>query len=224
MSLYGSRARMDHTEQSDIDILLVTDDERFRHKIEGSLSLSYYPINDLIEKAENGDLFLYHVLHEGKFLFDPGRLFELLRKKFKLKSDYSCLIQDAGAVAWMIVNFWKVLETSPILHRRITWCVRSILIALSANIGEPAFTLPSLEKYSPQSNLKLLFSQKEQIQVKRKVITELERFLMEQGILNPLPGVCTISCFKNYFEKKDISIGVGLINSVKNRHSLVGYA
>ena len=60
-SLYGSRARNDHSHSSDIDILNITTEQEIHHKQIGELSISFYPHFDLEGKAKSGNMFLYHV-------------------------------------------------------------------------------------------------------------------------------------------------------------------
>jgi hypothetical protein len=103
------RARGDETPQSDTDLLLVSAEETPPlHTGMGPVSLSTYSLADLTRRAEDGDLFLWHCLYEGKAIHDPERVFDRLRAGFRLKHSYGREVGQGTAVAWLLVMFGAV--------------------------------------------------------------------------------------------------------------------
>lgn len=142
--LYGSRARGDERQNSDVDIILSeSTGEPSEPKIMKGISLHFYPQNWLLEKARLGDLFVAHVALEGRGLYDPNRFLGLLRKELRLKSTYEWERRlSAAAVALLISRDWgEDLE----IRRRYFWAIRTLGSSLSAEKGRPAFSNDQIE-------------------------------------------------------------------------------
>ncbi|MGC8850189.1 MAG: nucleotidyltransferase domain-containing protein [Candidatus Bathyarchaeia archaeon] len=83
--LYGSYARGDYTESSDIDVCVVAErlpEDIFRrrslsglHKVKNLNPIGYHP-NEFLEELKGPNLFLYDVLREGVVIYDDGFLEE----------------------------------------------------------------------------------------------------------------------------------------------------
>lgn len=91
--LFGSEARNDSTDTSDIDLLLISHGEVKRRDVEQiiptsllpkgrKLGLSIYSEEQLISAYEEGSLFMMHLLKEGKVLYDDGFYEQLLLTPF----------------------------------------------------------------------------------------------------------------------------------------------
>jgi predicted nucleotidyltransferase len=84
--LFGSVARGDETEWSDIDLLAIGSDRNMMptdllNRLPGELqqeriSLIYYPTEEFKEMFEEGALFVEHLRREGKVLYDKHGLLE----------------------------------------------------------------------------------------------------------------------------------------------------
>lgn len=136
--LFGSLARADQSEGSDTDLLLITADDETRHLSVGHLSMFLYPWFQLKLDAENGDLFVCHLVREAKAIFDPDGYLLQLREAFQLRSDYRREIAQAMDLGWFIARFGDELN-SALQAKRTLWCIRTILIARSAEQGDPVF-------------------------------------------------------------------------------------
>jgi len=137
--LFGSLARADQSEGSDTDLLMITADIQTRHVTVGGVSLFLYPWLQLKSNAEDGDLFACHLARESKALFDPDGYLSKLKKAFRLRSDYQREIVQATDLGWFLARFGG--ELNPALEaKRALWCVRTILIARSAERGDPIFS------------------------------------------------------------------------------------
>jgi predicted nucleotidyltransferase len=136
--LFGSFARTDHSEGSDTDLLMVNADDETRHISVGHLSMFLYPWLRLKIDAQDGDLFVCHLVREAKAIFDPEGYLLKLKEAFHLRSDYQREIARAADFGWFLARFGGELN-SALRAKRILWCVRTILIARSAEIGDPIF-------------------------------------------------------------------------------------
>lgn len=136
--LFGSLARADQTEGSDTDLLLIGLEEETRHVTVGHLSLFLYPWTQLERDARDGDLFVCHLVQEAKPLIDPDGYLERLRQAFRYRVSYAAEIGRATDLAWFLANFGNELNPQ-LLFRRALWCVRTVLIARSAEARQPVF-------------------------------------------------------------------------------------
>src|SRR5579875_2265429 len=161
LALFGSRARGDANRDSDVDLLLVTDEGKPRHAHASHVSLSFYPLRHLETLAEAGDLFLCHVLREGVPVHDPNQVFERLRGRFQLRATYADQIQKAAHLGWLLARFGANWPEDPLLRRRITWVVRTILIAKAAGAGNPVFSPAALSALGPTPITAALIAEKD---------------------------------------------------------------
>jgi predicted nucleotidyltransferase len=136
--LFGSLARADQSEGSDTDLLLITADGETRHVSVGHLSMFLYPWPRLKLDAQDGDLFVCHLVREAKVIFDPDGYLLKLKGAFQLRSDYRRDIAQATDLGWFLTRFGSGLN-STLQAKRTLWCVRTILIARSAESGDPIF-------------------------------------------------------------------------------------
>lgn len=136
--LFGSLARDDHTEGSDTDLLMVSLDDETQHVSVGHLSLFVYSWNQLQEDARNGNLFVCHIVREAKPLIDPDSYLTKLRSNFEFQSSYQAEIDRARDLAIYLAKFGDDINPA-LLAKRALWCVRTILIARSAERRDPVF-------------------------------------------------------------------------------------
>lgn len=176
-TLFGSRARGDHLKYSDVDLLHVTNDDRVLHSQVAGVSVSSYPLADLKQKAANGDLFLYHVLFEGRPLYDPGGYLEVLKRSFKLRSDYSVEIRRAVDLGWFIIHHRNSISDEHMIGRRVAWVVRTILIAKSAENGRPIFSRSALASTLPDLDIESLIAAKDSTMLEEQTLSKLRSFL-----------------------------------------------
>src|SRR4051794_7047548 len=98
MALFGSRARGDDEPDSDVDILLITDEEKPRLITSSRMSCSFYPSSWLISKAAEGDLFVLHLIREAKVVYDERGDFDAMSKAFQFRKNYAPLVEQASAL------------------------------------------------------------------------------------------------------------------------------
>lgn len=136
--LFGSLARDEQAEGSDTDLLMVNLNDETKHVSAGHLSLFTYSWRQLESDARSGDLFVCHLVREAKPLLDPEDYLARLRHLFVLRSTYRDEIEHAVDLGWYLVLFGSDLGPS-LLAKRVLWCLRTILIAQSAERGTPIF-------------------------------------------------------------------------------------
>lgn len=136
--LFGSLARADHAGGSDTDLLMINLEDETRHVSVGHLSLFMYPWRQLEHDARMGDLFVCHLVQEAKPLVDPDGYLPQLQQAFSFRASYQNDIQRAADLGWYLVHFGDDLN-SVLLAKRVLWCVRTILIAQSAERRAPVF-------------------------------------------------------------------------------------
>jgi predicted nucleotidyltransferase len=159
--VYGSRAREDHSEVSDTDLFAITNDEHYEMIIEGTTNIACYPIAQAYSRAEGGDLFFMHIMLEAKAIYDPQGIFERIKKHFVKKDNYYTEISNASELGYALVAQADDVKDYYLLNKRLAWCLRTILIAKSAEIGKPTFSKEGLGALFQDSTLIDLISLKD---------------------------------------------------------------
>ncbi|PAW49523.1 nucleotidyltransferase [Pseudomonas moraviensis] len=145
--VYGSRAREDYSVDSDTDLFAITDDERYEMIVEGTTNIACYPMAQAISRAEGGDLFFMHITLEAKAIYDPSGAFDKVRKSFAKKENYTSEISNASELGFALVAHAKNIQDYYLLNKRLAWCLRTILIARSAERGCPTFSKEGLSEF-----------------------------------------------------------------------------
>lgn len=141
--LFGSHARGDQTIESDIDLLGINESKKFTVRNIDSVNFSFYSPTKALDMSCNGDLFFLHIIKEGKCLFNEV-FFTQLKSSFRFKNSY---IDEASVAFYLALKIFenkdKIINW-PVANKRISWCVRTILIALSAENKTPYFSKSQL--------------------------------------------------------------------------------
>jgi len=177
--LFGSLARGDHSEGSDTDLLLINLGNDTRHVSIGRLSLFLYPWRQLEQDARDGDLFVCHLVHEARSLIDPDSYLPKLRGAFEFRSTYKDEITRATDFGWYLVRFGNELN-SQLLTKRALWCVRTILIARSAERRDPVFAPQRLAEQTESASARDLLSNRRRRNDEAIVRESLRQFLASE--------------------------------------------
>lgn len=208
VALFGSRARGDHGEGSDVDLLFITAERHPRHRTVNNLSLSLYPIDWLLDRAADGDLFICHLAHEAKPLYDPAGEFARVRSTFQFRDSYDREIRHASDLGWLLGRFADDLPNSSLANRRIAWCVRTILIAKSAERRRPIFAPSELTEFSGDATVATLIRQKSSDTAPSEAVLALLReFLQKWGASDPVPDAGSPDEFKVVFRDSGNDVG-----------------
>ncbi|HFS2635732.1 TPA: nucleotidyltransferase domain-containing protein, partial [Escherichia coli] len=92
--IYGSTARGDQTEASDVDMFAIYDGLHYKMIVKGKLNIAMYPVALAKKIMEGGSLFALHLKEEGLPIFNE-ELFESISSSFKYKENYSDDIDTA---------------------------------------------------------------------------------------------------------------------------------
>lgn len=184
--LFGSHARGDFHESSDIDLLAVLSQENQSTKSIGRLNVSYYDGEHLLKEAAWGSLFVMHIVREAKLIYDSSNFHPLLVKAFVYREDYELEISRASDLGWFLALHSDQFGNHALLSRRISWVVRTILIAKSANLGSPTFSPASLLSITSFKKTDMLLALKSEAMVPAEIQFSFKSFLMSEGRACPL--------------------------------------
>lgn len=177
--LFGSLARADNAEGSDTDLLMISLDRETRHVSVGHLSLFLYPWPRLEADAKDGDLFVCHLVREAKPLIDPDGYLPKLQEAFAFKPSYRDDIERATDFAWLLARFGDELNPS-LLFKRALWCIRTILIARSAERRMPVFAPERLADLTSSTAARKLLAQRRRPHSEYTVRSALHQFLQSE--------------------------------------------
>jgi predicted nucleotidyltransferase len=214
IALFGSRARGDHEPGSDTDLLLITSETAPRHLTRGNLSLSLYPYEDLIGRAQRGDLFLCHIVKEAKVLYDHDGHFEIVRSSFRLCKSYYPEVRQASDLGWFLARFGHALDDPALVTRRIAWCVRTILIARSAESGNPVFSIEALTAFAGLQSVRRLIRQKGESRVTAQTISDLKEFLIRRGMEDPVSHAASTEPYRLRFRETSNDVAIQTLRSI----------
>lgn len=181
--LFGSLARADHSAGSDTDLLMVSLDESTHHVSIGHLSLFVYPWFQLQADARDGDLFVCHLVQEAKPLLDPEDYLAKLRSVFRFKSSYRDEIERAIDFGMYLVRYGDEIN-SALLTKRALWCIRTILIARSAEKRAPVFAPHRLAELTHSSEGSDLLTNRRISRDSTTVRLYLHKFLQVETVLD----------------------------------------
>lgn len=222
--LFGSWARGDQTGASDTDLLMLTTESGPpRHSMMGNVSLSIYARSDFAARAAAGDLFAWHVLFEGRPIYDPAQRFATLRKQFRLKSDYSAEIGHGIGVAWLIVRFGSRYAASSLAARRAAWAVRTVLIAKTAEAGRPRFAANDLAEFASIDAVPRLINQKRCVGLSHEAISDLAVFLDWAKVPDPGAGARSEEEYRKFFNASGNAVGIKFLDALRSGDALVDY-
>lgn len=224
LALYGSRAREDHSPDSDVDLFAVTDDSNYKMIVESNINMACYPRGLAMRRAQSGDLFLLHIIQEGKTLFDNLGELEHLRANFLFKDNYQNDIRLASDLAWFVLDMKSLFKNYTLINKRIAWCVRTILIAMSAESRRPVFSASKLCEFSGSEEVQLLIEKKDSNQQDSTSIGYLSNFLRKFGRQRPiLSSTPTLQEYRTYFVDNKNVMGLKTLAAIDGISFSHGY-
>ena len=222
--VYGSRARKDNTVESDTDLFAITDDNRYEMIIEGNTNIACYPLSLAISRAKGGDLFFMHIVSEAMAIYDPTESFTKIKESFKKKKDYITEITQASELGFALVAYAKHMQDYYLLNTRLAWCLRTILIARSVEMGKPTFSKEGLALLFKDKSLAELVALKDSTNYVAKAYPEFRSAFMTYGV-NPDKEMPTdISDLVEYFSARENSMGLKTARLLSHDVELEGYA
>ncbi len=139
--VYGSRARGDHLEDSDLDVLIVVETPR-GSIVRGTITVSFYTPTQL--ESARGTLFGVHLRHDAVIIHDTGGWFGSILGSFGEPEPRRvlALVQHLSAIL-------RVPKMHPEDHlsgliRLARYLLRSAMYAKAIEDGEPCFSVREL--------------------------------------------------------------------------------
>jgi len=183
--LYGSVARGDADEKSDIDVLQVVDGAAPDHYSDRDLSVTTYSLDQLEQLCIRGSLFALHLVTEGRILDDPSGAVAQTLAMYRPPDSYRPF-WEAVRLASQILDVDGIeFESNPAGFTRLALYVTrtaSILRHLELK-GRPSFSLRELAVATNDPDLEHAFDGRDQA-------TSLDRarFLIATSVLSRLTG------------------------------------
>lgn len=218
--LFGSFARADQSAGSDTDVLLVNLDDETRHVSVGQLSMFLYSWRKLEHDSRNGDLFTCHLVREAKPLFDPDGYLPKLKEAFRFRPDYMAEIAHATDFGWYLARFGDELN-SHLQVKRALWCIRTILIARSAERRDPVFAPQLLAEQTRSVAGRNLLASRRGARDHAEVRQWLRVFLEEETAFDPFNKLAHRCAFIERF--RETSNKVALQTLRQEEQSRAGY-
>lgn len=211
--LFGSHARGDHDLSSDIDLLGIDNSYDYGAISNGKTNFSLYSEKKIKQMMSEGDLFALHIKEEGICIYN-NNLFENIKSHFTYKESYIKDIFTSYFLAKKILERENEIKDWKFANRRITWCIRTFIISLSAEKKSPVFSKSAMSKFTSDmigSNISAeeiyyLIDSKSHEEKNRNIIKNLELFL---------------ECFNKYdnehsFSKKEFYSSGVVCNTLDN--------
>src|SRR4051812_15822449 len=114
--------------------------KKYQPKCHNRINFSYYPMGDILSLATQGDLFVLHIKTEAKVLYDAHEFFKKIDAFFHFKESYQKEIIQVSELGWFLISISSNKLDASMFNKRVAWCVRTILIAKSADNRNPVFS------------------------------------------------------------------------------------
>lgn len=189
VALFGSHARGEATESSDVDVLVLVS-ERAKTYSRGAVTVSPYTFPQLVGMARKGSLFVRHLMSEGHVLRDPGALLLRVYEQFVAPENYRHYLWELREVgALLAVDCEKYLELWPRMNSLAAYLVRSHVYAQLADRGDLTFSVREAE-------LRIgLVGVSEAVQLARSVAPNYDGFLAARAVFAQLAGYEPVNPF-----------------------------
>ncbi|GLI96058.1 hypothetical protein LMG27198_50500 [Methylocystis echinoides] len=202
--------------------MLITADGHTRQVKVGSVSLSFYPLHVMIDKSKNGDLFVLHIIREGLLLTGSPVPFENIKSSFRQRSNYEKEIRAAADLGWLIVRFGAEFDDK-LVQRRVSWCIRTVLIANSVQSGHPTFSSEKLSTLYPAYAVTRLIRQKDE-PISSETFPLLRDFLIEYGKTDPCPDAVAPNDYLGHFERTENAVALHFLASQDKKENKDEYS
>jgi hypothetical protein len=143
-----------------------------------------------------------------------------LKKSFCFKPNYQSEIAQATELGWFLARFGEGLNPA-LQAKRILWCVRTILIARSAELREPVFAPQLLAERTKSEAARELLSKRHDRRDGAALRHSLRLFLRQETKLEPFHQHAGRTAFARRF--KETSNKVALQTLRQEESSRTGY-
>jgi hypothetical protein len=152
--VFGSVSRGDDADQSDIDVLELSERRRRPYRI-GRMNVSVYDEATLKEMAQRGSLFVLHLQKEGQIIRDEDHKLAQCLEAYRSPKSYEPYRDALRAIA-------NLLDTDRTEYDRrwkaynelVVFLLRSALYAAFAEAGTPVFALRIIQNQLGREDLR----------------------------------------------------------------------
>ncbi|QCB46274.1 nucleotidyltransferase domain-containing protein [Hydrogenophaga sp. PAMC20947] len=211
--IYGSCARGTNTSTSDVDLLSITSEGEYRMVVQNKINLALYPRSLAIKMAKNGELFMLHIVREGRPLIDFNNDFEFLQSNFEFKKSYSKEIEDATNLGGAILQFGSNVKNKSLVNKRLAWCVRTITIAKAAEQKLSIFSAVGLSEFLHDKSILDLIENKNNLSETPKIMKKFEKFLHTHGSSTRILSANSLLEYKSLFNTNSNIVGSKTIDA-----------
>ncbi len=150
--LYGSHARGDAKDTSDIDILQVTPGHTAPYAV-GRFNITCYTFDQLLRLARRGGLFARHLVEEALPLHDPEDLLGTLKSAYVPTQTYDGVRREVGGCAPLLdVAQSQFDENTEGLSSLASYLIRTYLYATAFDQGARSFAMGNVLDLLGQHN------------------------------------------------------------------------
>lgn len=186
LMLFGSAARGDYDESSDLDLLAVAQGDVPKLIRSDFAELQFLGEQTLLEMADRGDLFAIHLAFEGKVIFDIRGFFHKFRERLHVQKNYGHIRRAASDLGWFLVDHGRSFERDlDLVHKRAAWCVRTILISNLVESGRFIFSPSGLLNVYDTPAISRLLKLRRSTAASSRWPSDLQQFLGQFGSERP---------------------------------------
>lgn len=218
LALIGSHARGDDNLFSDVDLLGIIDGPEHSMINVKKVNLSIYSESYLRSMMRDGELFSLHIVTEGLAITNEV-FFRNICNEFKYKDSYCKDKAIAYLMGDMILQERLNISNWAVANKRISWCVRTYIFALMAEMRRPYFSKESIAFFGANAHPSIsyqdfvsLVNAKQHQGYSELLVSILERFIGE-----------IISCKPTDRDIKKLYISESILNNTLKQMSLGFY-
>lgn len=179
--LYGSHARGDADETSDVDVLQVTPVHTAPYAV-GRFNITCYTFDQLLRLARRGSLFARHLVEEALPLADPQNLLGSLKSSYLAPQTYRGVRNEVcGCSPLLDVKEFEFDENPEGFSSLVSYLVRTYLYAAAFERGARSFAMGHVLELLSQSAAGVVLAD-----VRRRTFSA---FLAARKVLEELTGV-----------------------------------
>lgn len=139
--LYGSHARGDAAETSDVDVLQVTTAHTPPYAV-GPLNVTCYTIEQLMRIACRGGLFVRHLVQEARPILDPENVLGAIKSAYVALGSYDAVREEVcGCAPLLDVAESHFFENANGLTSTASYLIRTYLYATAFDQGARSFAM-----------------------------------------------------------------------------------
>jgi Polymerase beta, Nucleotidyltransferase len=216
--LYGSIARGDNEKDSDIDMFAISTEQSYRMIVKNKINIAKYPYGLAQERAMRGDLFILHIITEGKIIYDSEGNFSTITSHFQYKDSYKNEIISATEIGLALFSLSSTIDNYYFLNKTMAWCVRTILIAKSADNRNPLFSARDLAEFSNAKSVYELIKNKDSNILDKSLSHKFLTFIHDFGdkeTIKTYVSKSTLDDYKAVFQLHGNKYGLKLLKSIR---------